>query len=83
MHQSHSFYFDGGIKSFVRYLNEDLHPKHNSIFYVAKEWEEGLVEVALQYVDDLQSKLEDWPFDKIVRFNNQAKSLVSNESLIH
>ncbi len=33
-------------------------------------------------VDQLQSKLEDWPFDKIVRFSNQAKSLVSQEPKI-
>lgn len=33
-------------------------------------------------VNDLQSKLEDWPFDKIVRFNNQAKSLISNEAMV-
>ncbi len=33
-------------------------------------------------VDDLQAKLEDWPFDKLVRFNNQAKALVSNEPMI-
>jgi predicted RecB family nuclease len=30
-------------------------------------------------VDDLQSRLEDWPFDKIVRLNNQAKALINNE----
>jgi len=33
-------------------------------------------------INDLQSKLEDWPFDKIVRLNNQAKTLVSNEPTI-
>ncbi len=33
-------------------------------------------------VNDLQSKLEDWPFDKLVRFNNQAKVLVANQPFI-
>jgi len=33
-------------------------------------------------VSDLQGKLEDWPFDKLVRMNNQAKVLVSNEPYI-
>jgi len=33
-------------------------------------------------VNDLQMKLEDWPFDKLVRFNNQAKVLLSQEPLI-
>jgi uncharacterized protein len=32
-------------------------------------------------VNDLQSRLEDWSFDKIVRFNNQARALVSGEML--
>ena len=33
-------------------------------------------------VNELQNKLEDWSFDKLVRFNNQAKVLVSNQPLI-
>ena len=33
-------------------------------------------------VNDLQSKLEDWSFDKLVRFNNQAKVLISGEPMI-
>ena len=33
-------------------------------------------------VNDLQSKLEDWPFDKIIRINNQAKVLINGESMI-
>jgi len=33
-------------------------------------------------VDDLRASLEDWSFDKIIRFNNQAKVLVSSEPMI-
>lgn len=33
-------------------------------------------------VNDLQAKLEDWSFDKLVRFNNQARVLVSREPLV-
>ncbi len=33
-------------------------------------------------VNDLQTKLEDWPFDKLVRLNNQAKVLLSQQPLI-
>ena len=33
-------------------------------------------------VDELQAKFEDWSFDKIVRFNNQAKVLLSEETLV-
>ncbi len=45
-----SFYFDGGIRSFVRYLNrnrEVLHP----VFYVEKEIENIGIEVSVQYTD--------------------------------
>ncbi|HAU07860.1 MAG: recombinase B [Candidatus Yanofskybacteria bacterium GW2011_GWF1_44_227] len=38
-------------------------------------------EMAKADVDDLQSKLEDWPFDKLVRYSNQAKVLVSKEPI--
>jgi len=38
-------------------------------------------ELANADINDLQAKLEDWSFDKIVRYNNQAKVLVSNEPL--
>jgi uncharacterized protein len=39
-------------------------------------------DLALSDVNDLQAKLEDWPFDKIVRFTNQAKVLSTNEPLV-
>lgn len=39
-------------------------------------------DLALSDVDDLQSKLEDWPFDKIVRFVNQAKVLSTKQPII-
>ncbi len=45
-----SFYFEGGITSFVRYLNrnrENLHP----VVYVEKEVESIGVEAAIQYTD--------------------------------
>ena len=45
-----SFYFEGGVNSFVRYLNRNrkvLHPA----FYVQKQMNGTLVEVALQYSD--------------------------------
>lgn len=57
---SHSFYFEGGIVSYIRYLNLNEKPKHDNIFYVSKEAEtetkKVLVEVAFQYTEDLQGK---------------------------
>lgn len=45
-----TFYFEGGIQSFVRYLNRNRQPLH-PIWYVEKMVGEILVEVALQYTD--------------------------------
>ncbi|MFC1756598.1 DNA topoisomerase (ATP-hydrolyzing) subunit B [Patescibacteria group bacterium] len=58
LHKSHTFYFEGGIHSYVSYLNKGLEAQHQSIFYVSKEDEKQqiLVEVALQYVDDLKAR---------------------------
>lgn len=33
-------------------------------------------------LDDLNAKIEDWPFDKLVRFSNQSKVLMSQEPMI-
>ena len=55
-HLSYSFYFEGGVASYVKYLNEGLDPKHDNIFYCSKEAEGMAVEIGLQYVDDLQSR---------------------------
>lgn len=53
----YGFQFDGGLKSFIGYLNEDgSKPVHNSIFYVHKEQEGVDVEVALNYVDGIETK---------------------------
>ncbi len=58
---SHTFYFEGGIVSYVAYLNRDETPKHDTIFYVEKEvamngGRKILVEAAFQYTDDLTGK---------------------------
>ncbi len=45
-----SFYFEGGIRSFVRYLNKNRTVLHEP-FYVEKQVNGTHVEVALQYTD--------------------------------
>ncbi len=52
-----SFYFEGGLKSLVKHYNENVKPIHKNIFYVDKEAENVGVEIALQYIDDLSTKL--------------------------
>lgn len=49
--QRESFYFEGGIKSYVRRLNEGKEVLADDIFYVDKQIEDSEVEVALQYND--------------------------------
>jgi DNA gyrase subunit B len=46
-----TFYFEGGIVSFVRHLNRNRHVVHDRPFYVSKETPACLVEVAMQYND--------------------------------
>ena len=46
-----SFYFEGGIISFVRHLNRNRTVVHDRPFYVQREVPACLVEVALQYND--------------------------------
>lgn len=52
MPRDYSYYFEGGIKSFVSFLNRGKNSVNPSIFYVEKEIDDMLVEVSLQYTDD-------------------------------
>jgi DNA gyrase subunit B len=45
-----SFYFEGGVSSFVRYLNKNRAVLHDPV-YVEKEIEGSLIEAAIQYND--------------------------------
>jgi DNA gyrase subunit B len=46
-----SFYFEGGIQSYVRHLNLGKETVGDKVFYVEKQIDEVMVEVALQYND--------------------------------
>lgn len=46
-----AFYFEGGIQSYVKHLNIGKEVVADSIFYVEKQVEESMVEVAVQYND--------------------------------
>jgi len=52
--RSYSFFFEGGIISYVKFLNNDEQPSHDNIFYVNREVENIQVEAAFQFTDDLQ-----------------------------
>ncbi|MBI2624217.1 DNA gyrase subunit B [Candidatus Parcubacteria bacterium] len=58
---AYTFYFEGGIVSYVNYLNRGETPKHENIFYAGKEYQVNggrviLVEAAFQYTDDITSQ---------------------------
>lgn len=61
---SYSFYFEGGLRSFVRYLNRRHTPLTEGVFYVNQDVDlengedaKANVEVAFQYHDDYHSDL--------------------------
>lgn len=55
---SHTFFFEGGLVSLIKFTNQLLKPGHKNIFYVEKK-AEGVesVEVALQYADDVSARI--------------------------
>jgi DNA gyrase subunit B len=53
----YQFYFEGGVASYVRYLNHNKEIKNENIFYIEKEAEEVQVELALQYSNDFSESL--------------------------
>ena len=47
----YAFYFDGGIKSYVKHLNLGKEQIGDDIFYIDKTIEDSVVEIAMQYTD--------------------------------
>lgn len=50
---STTFYFEGGLVSLVKFYNKGEKFVHPTVFYVEKELDNVGVEIALQYVDDI------------------------------
>ncbi len=46
-----AFYFEGGIQSYVKHLNIGKDVVADSVFYVEKQVEDSMVEIAVQYND--------------------------------
>lgn len=64
---SYTFYFDGGIKSYIRSLNRNKKPIHDQIYYVNKEFENVNVEISFQYNDSFA--------ENILSFANHIKTM--------
>ncbi|MFA6533871.1 MAG: DNA topoisomerase (ATP-hydrolyzing) subunit B [Patescibacteria group bacterium] len=52
--EHYTFYFEGGIASYVKHLNIHKGAKHENVFYVDKTVGDLQVEVALRYAEDYQ-----------------------------
>ncbi|WP_435115425.1 DNA topoisomerase (ATP-hydrolyzing) subunit B [Halolamina sp. C58] len=55
--QSETFLYEGGIRAFVRFLNETKTPIHDDVIYFEDEEEGVQVEVALQATEELQGSI--------------------------
>jgi DNA gyrase subunit B len=53
---SQTFYFEGGLISLIKFYNQHQKPINKEVFYVEKEANGVNVEVALQYIDDIDAK---------------------------
>lgn len=51
----YSFYFEGGVMSYISFLNRGQKIVHTTPFYINKEEEEMRVEVAFQYTNEINS----------------------------
>ena len=63
-----SFYFEGGIISYVRHLNKDKDVLHKHPFYVERNIENIAVEVAMQYTDSYDT-------DSVYAFANNINNI--------
>lgn len=43
--------YEGGIRSFVEYINENKTPIHEDVIYMAGEQDDAMAEIAMQYTD--------------------------------
>ena len=54
---SMTFYFEGGLRSLVEFVNRYQETLHKNVFYAERDLDGVKVEIALQYVDDMSSRI--------------------------
>ncbi|MFH1648703.1 MAG: ATP-binding protein, partial [Patescibacteria group bacterium] len=65
--QKYSFYFEGGIKSFLSAINRNKGLLNEKVFYIRKDYKDIDVEVALQYNDSFR--------ENVICFANHLKNI--------
>jgi len=55
--KSYIFYFEGGIASYAKFLNQHVEAKHENVFYIDKEENKVKVEIAVQYTNEYKENL--------------------------
>ncbi|GGL59234.1 DNA topoisomerase (ATP-hydrolyzing) subunit B [Halocalculus aciditolerans] len=53
--RTETFHYEGGIREFVRYLNESRQALHDDVIFIEDEDQGVQVDIAMQATDDLQS----------------------------
>ena len=54
--EAYGFYFEGGLKSFIKYLLATKEPIQNQIFYQSQNYENILVESAFVYTNEIEAQ---------------------------
>jgi len=52
---SYTFYFEGGLQSYAKYLTKGSEEIHETVFYVNKERDGMMIEAAFQYTQDQET----------------------------
>jgi DNA gyrase subunit B len=63
-----NYYYEGGIREYIAYLNDNKQPLHEEIIYIQHEKNKVQVEVALQWCVDAYS-------DNILGFANNIRTM--------
>ncbi len=52
-----TFYYEGGLESFIHYINEDKEPLHENVIFLEGEIDDIQVEIAMQYTNDYHTQI--------------------------